>query len=302
MGAPPIKMIAKPLSRVVSPARPLFGRESRLCGPLMIRFAAIFGLLPVLLAPEAARAAESFASDWAPTLKASARLVLGAGGEGGFEIKLAPGAITYWRDPGDSGEPPSFDFSLSSNVGSAEVEFPAPRRIVEADGSVAYGYDGDVILPIKFSAADAGKPVTLAVNATYAVCEKICVPARAKLSLSPPLAASSPYAAAISAALMRVPGRVAWSDLEATVTAVEGRGWRLCLPARRADVSDLFFEASPGWTFVTKLAPKSADGPCFAVALRDRPKDGAFPVAVTLTFAGPNGGSETAIAWPPSDR
>ena len=82
------------------------------------------------------------------SLKSRARLVAAGNAQAGVEIELAPGAITYWRDPGEAGVPPAFDFSGSVNLKQAEVEFPAPRRIVESDGSEAFGYDGAVVFPI----------------------------------------------------------------------------------------------------------------------------------------------------------
>ena len=34
----------------------------------------------------------------------------------GVQIRLEPGWKTYWRTPGDSGVPPSFDWSGSKNL------------------------------------------------------------------------------------------------------------------------------------------------------------------------------------------
>ena len=56
-------------------------------------------------------AADSFSTDWALGAKSKARLIAGDGDLAGFEVALAPGAITYWRDPGDAGVPPTLDFS-----------------------------------------------------------------------------------------------------------------------------------------------------------------------------------------------
>ena len=80
--------------------------------------------------------------------------------------------------------PPTFDFSGSDNLAKAEVEFPAPERIPEPDGSVAFGYRGGVVLPIRVAAADPAKPVRLVAKVNYAVCEKICLPARASAALA----------------------------------------------------------------------------------------------------------------------
>ena len=132
-----------------------------------------------------ALAADAFSTDWAPGAKHEARLIAAGGDLAGFEIRLAPGAITYWRDPGDSGLPPTFDFAGSDNVEAVEPLFPAPKRIKEADGGQAFGYDGGVIFPLRVHPRDAAKPVTLALHADFAVCEKVCLPAKARLDLDP---------------------------------------------------------------------------------------------------------------------
>ena len=137
-----------------------------------------------LLALSGPAMADPFASNWAPSLKSEARLIADGSGQAGFQIELSPGSITYWRDPGDAGVPPTFDFSRSTNVASAEVDFPAPGRIAESDGSEAFGYQRGVVFPIRVQAADPSRPVTLALDANYAVCEKICLPARAALELN----------------------------------------------------------------------------------------------------------------------
>ena len=62
-------------------------------------------------------------------------------------IELAPGAITYWRNPGDAGLPPTLSFEGSSNLAQARTSFPAPRRLPEGSGE-AFGYDGGLIFPI----------------------------------------------------------------------------------------------------------------------------------------------------------
>jgi DsbC/DsbD-like thiol-disulfide interchange protein len=131
-------------------------------------------------------AAEDF-SRWDGDARSSARLIAGARTadvpyRAGIEIKLKAGWHTYWRYPGDAGVPPQFDFTGSQNLKAVEVRWPAPRRIVEA-GLVAIGYDRDVILPLVVTPQDKAKPVALRLKLNYAICEKLCVPADAKLDL-----------------------------------------------------------------------------------------------------------------------
>ena len=270
----------------------------RLCAarrtPIRAALAAAFVLAlhgaPVL-------AGDSFSTDWALAAKSKARLIAGGGDRAGFEVALAPGAITYWRDPGDAGLPPTLDFSTSDNVASVEPFFPAPKRIKEADGGEAFGYDGGVVFPLRIKPRDAAKPVTLKLNADFAVCEKVCLPAKAHLELTLPSAAASPYAGAIDAAFAAVPRAIAPKDFGA-LKAVGADSWRLCLAHEDGPPRDLFVEAPEGWWL--KVAPARADEgrDCFTLTVGDKPKDAALPVALRLTLTGGAGALETRMDAP----
>ncbi len=129
----------------------------------------------------------------------------------GVEIKLKEGWKTYWRYPGDSGVPPVLDFSKSQNVKAVTVLYPAPMRFSDGAGGNSIGYKGVVVLPLHIVPEDAGKPVTLNLKLDYAVCEKLCVPAEAKLELLLTGAANT-NDATLSAAEARVPKRAAIGD------------------------------------------------------------------------------------------
>src|SRR5690242_3663265 len=180
--------------------------------------------LAVLGAPALA---DPFSTDWAYAPKSEARLIAASRDLAGFEIALSPGAITYWRNPGDAGLPPTLDFSASDNVASVIPLFPAPSRIAEADGGEAFGYEGGVVFPLRVKPRDPAKPVTLRLNADFAVCERVCLPAKARLALELPSAAGSPYAGAIHAALAAVPRPVAPKAFGA-LEALGSDSWRLC--------------------------------------------------------------------------
>jgi DsbC/DsbD-like thiol-disulfide interchange protein len=240
-------------------------------------------------------ATNAFSTDWAPTAKSQARLIAGGAGLAGFEIALSPGAITYWRDPGDAGLPPTLDFSASDNVSSVDPEFPAPKRIKEADGGEAFGYDGGVVFPLRVKLRDATKPATLKLNADFAVCEKVCLPAKAHLELALPSSATdSPFAGAVVAALASVPRAVAPKDFGA-LEALDAESWRLCSAHEEGSSRDLFVEAPPGWW--VKTAPAQADGgrDCFTLTIGDKPKDATLPVALRLTLTGGAGAIETTV-------
>jgi DsbC/DsbD-like thiol-disulfide interchange protein len=100
----------------------------------------------------------------------------------GVELKLQPGWKTYWRYPGDSGVPPVFDFGSSENVKSVTVLWPAPERFSDG-GGYSIGYKNNVILPLRVIPRDDKKPVTLRLKLDYAVCDTLCVPAKAQVEL-----------------------------------------------------------------------------------------------------------------------
>jgi DsbC/DsbD-like thiol-disulfide interchange protein len=252
-----------------------------------------------LLIPSGPTRADPFASEWAPSPKSRARLIADGRGQAGFQIELAAGAITYWRDPGDAGVPPTFDFSRSTNVASAVVDFPPPKRIVESDGSEAFGYERGVVFPIRVKAADPTKPVTLALDANYAVCEKICLPARAAVSLGLPKGAATPWAAEIDAARALVPVARDAAALGVEVTGLEGRNWRLCLSAAPGAPRDLFVEPPEGWWLTAKAEASEEGRDCFALSLKQAPADAKFPAEVRATITGGAGAVETELQLSP---
>jgi DsbC/DsbD-like thiol-disulfide interchange protein len=155
------------------------------------------------------------ASPWQKEAHASARLLAGTALKSGdatvlragIEIRLDNGWKTYWRYPGDSGVPPSFDFAGSQNVQSAQVEFPAPGHFPDGAGGTSIGYKGDVILPVLVIPADPTRPVALHVKVDYAACGTLCVPAEAALDLM--LSGKGAEEALLEQAEQRVPKRAA---------------------------------------------------------------------------------------------
>jgi DsbC/DsbD-like thiol-disulfide interchange protein len=136
------------------------------------------------------------ASSWDGDGRSAVRLVAGdrSGGEAlraGIEVRLANGWKTYWRYPGDSGVPPTFDFSRSDNIRSVSILWPAPHRFTY-EGGASIGYKGDVMFPVHVVLKDPGRPATLRLAIDYAVCEKLCVPAHGESELVL-ASAPSPY-------------------------------------------------------------------------------------------------------------
>jgi len=163
--------------------------------------------------PAPARAQD--ASAWNAQSHTAARLIAGSliktaeavFVRAGVEIRLDPGWKTYWRDPGDSGVPPTLDFSGSDNVKSVTVLWPAPERFPDGAGGHSIGYLSHLILPLRVAPEDPAKQASLRLKLGYAVCGTLCVPVEANLKLA--LSGDGAEETALEKAEIRVPRRVA---------------------------------------------------------------------------------------------
>ena len=78
--------------------------------------------------------------------------------------------------------PPRFDFCKSDNVEAVTVRWPAPMRFPDGAGGHSFGYQTQVVLPLRIVVKNADRPVTLRAAINYAVCEKLCIPSRPRPS------------------------------------------------------------------------------------------------------------------------
>lgn len=170
----------------------------------------IAGLVLALSLSETAHAASTA---WVGDERAAVRLVTaadevrdGTAVEAGIQFRFGSGWHGAWRNPGDAGFAPKFDWSGSEGIGTPEIAWPAPRRL-SVSGLETFVYDEGVVLPLRLPRSGDG-PVRLHVNIRHATCGEICVPYRATLDLSLPQGVALPSAEAglIEAARMQVPG------------------------------------------------------------------------------------------------
>jgi len=192
------------------------------------------------------------ASAWQRQQHSAARLISAEAEKGregtvwraGVEITLDPGWKTYWRNPGDSGIPPRFNFSASTNVRDVKVAWPAPARFADGVG-MSIGYADRVILPLRIRPRDPAAPVVLRLKLDYAVCEKLCVPVDVAMDL-PLGTARTAFDDALKASEARVPRKGLIGD-EGTLSITAVRRVTTPKPAVLVDVhgpggTDLFVE------------------------------------------------------------
>jgi DsbC/DsbD-like thiol-disulfide interchange protein len=137
-----------------------------------------------------ALAAGGSASPWVGSADSKVRLVSGTvdldGAPtlvAGIQLRMDPGWKTYWKNPGDSGVPPSFDWSGSKNLKHAEVLYPAPHRVADANGT-AIGYDDEVVFPVRLTPEQPGQPIDLKLAFAYGLCKDLCIPNQVTLGLA----------------------------------------------------------------------------------------------------------------------
>ena len=145
--------------------------KSYITGALML------GLLFVPGLPARDAAAQSVVSSGQSFIQA--RMMPGLKDEGGarvigIRLSMAPGWKTYWRSPGEAGIPPSFDWSASRNLASAQVFWPRPQ-VFQSFGMQTIGYADQVVLPIRVTPQDPSAPIEMAGDLQLGVCKDICV-------------------------------------------------------------------------------------------------------------------------------
>jgi thiol:disulfide interchange protein DsbD len=137
------------------------------------------------------------AADVAVTPRIEVRLIsemTGAPASGGtislgLLQRMQPGWHTYWRNPGESGEPTTINWLLPPGYTASTIIWPHPERI--PFGELAnYGYSDHVLLRAEITVPPglrAGDTVSVTAHATWLVCKDVCIPEKATLDLALPV-------------------------------------------------------------------------------------------------------------------
>ncbi len=94
---------------------------------------------------------------------------------------LDPEWHIYWKNPGDSGAPPSFGWKLPEGFEVVGTRWEAPHRII-AGGIASYGYEGIVNIGVAIKPPKGfkiGDKVPFSLEANYLVCKDLCLPGSA---------------------------------------------------------------------------------------------------------------------------
>lgn len=175
-----------------------------------------------------------------------------------LQLDLAPHWKTYWRSPGDSGIPPEFDWTGSTNLRAVHVHWPVPE-VFHLNGMRSIGYLDRLVLPIEIVPLDPALPVQLQARVDLGVCNKICMPAAVTLAAT--LDGPGAKDATIAAALADQPVTGSEAGLVRIACAVEPTtdGLRVTatmdLPAGSGEETVIFEPGRPGiWTSEAQAA------------------------------------------------
>ena len=157
---------------------------------------------------------------------------------------------TYWKNAGDSGLATQIDWVLPEGFEAGPIQWPTPERI-DVGPLANYGYGGEVLL-----LTDIQVPQTIPANvqigaaAFWLVCEEICIPGDAELTLNLPAGPATPdplWAGPIDEARSALPSDMPGLAVEALLAAEQE--WVLSVP--RSAIPDggtlSFFADEEGW-------------------------------------------------------
>lgn len=142
-----------------------------------------------------------------------------------LRLEMEDGWHSYWKNPGDSGEPTSIDWSLPTGFEAGSIQWPYPHR-VPFGPMTSYGYSDEVLLPVTITPPDTltpGTRITLEGRAEWLICADICLPAHADVRRSLSVA-EAPEPSAQAEALARASANHPKPVDEWTVEAARSSG------------------------------------------------------------------------------
>jgi len=204
--------------------------------------------------------------------------------------QIEKGWHTYWKNPGDAGEPTRIIWTLPPGWRAGDIVWPAPKRL-PVGPLMNYGYEGEAVLasPIEVPAtARPGDVAHIAAKVEMLVCADVCVPQDANLTLDVPVVAGAapsnplwgPKIADALAAAPKDSGLAASFQLSGGALKLAVAGAPL---AGRSGAGAYFYPDTPG--LIDHAKPQAIDlgaqGLTFSAPVGDALKQGPAPAAIS---------------------
>lgn len=149
---------------------------------ILVSFAA-FAALAAVISPAMAQGLFSQKTDYASVHLHSGRSLDDGARITALRMELKPGWKTYWRNPGDAGIPPHFDWAGSTNLKAVSIDWPTPM-VFDTYGSRTIGYEERMVLPLVLTPENPAEPIDIKLNFTYGLCREICIPAQEDIAMT----------------------------------------------------------------------------------------------------------------------
>jgi thiol:disulfide interchange protein DsbD len=111
----------------------------------------------------------------------------------GLLLRMAPHWHTYWAFSGDAGLPTELKWKLPPGWKVAEIQWPIPLKTIDPGDIETYGYENEVLLMQEITPPQKldNSAVKLSAEASWLVCEKICIPGSATPQVELPVSTTS---------------------------------------------------------------------------------------------------------------
>src|SRR5580704_3027995 len=111
----------------------------------------------------------------------------------GVLLRMAPEWHTYWKFSGDAGLPTEIKWNLAPGWKVGEIQWPIPLKTNDPGDIQTYGYQDEVMLIQEITPPSTidNSPVKLSAQVDWLVCERICIPGGATLTLELPTKTSA---------------------------------------------------------------------------------------------------------------
>lgn len=217
---------------------------------------------------------------------------------GALRLSIADKWHVYWRNPGDSGLPPSVTWASSPQVAAGDFRFPAPRAIPFAR-LMNYGYEREVILPFEIKIAPEAKPgdvLTIGGKFEYLICSDICIPEDVTLTAAMPVSASPATSQEGSEAIASALGAIPVALTGHAVVERTSSGFRLSIldqAVAGAAASATGIRFFPDGVEIQNAAPQTVrrgpEGVLVELKASALAKPGEAALSGVVVIAGPDG-------------
>jgi thiol:disulfide interchange protein DsbD len=104
----------------------------------------------------------------------------------GLHQVIAEGWHTYWRNPGDSGQPLTVEWTLPEGFHVGAVNWPIPKR-VPTGPFMSYGYEAEVLYLWELTVPESARPgdvVDIKADVLWLICKDACLIEEAEVRMA----------------------------------------------------------------------------------------------------------------------